>query len=229
MNRDLPSNRNIAGIVVAVVLLVAAGMWLYESGYLEVLVRLFGDPEYIQQTVEPYHELGVLMLLALQILNIVFAPIPGQAIGVAYGLVYGVWWGTLFGMIGTTMGTIIAILVAKRYGQPVVVRVIGEERFQKYNKIIESTDVWPFVILIVLPVIPDDAIAYLAGLTTIRTRRLIIWLAIARFPGMLSLTWFGEGVATADYYLLGGLTLVITLVSLWVIWRREWIIQTLSE
>lgn len=210
---------------VAVVAVVAA----YLGGYLDGLLRLFGDPEYIRTLVEPYGTLGVFILLALQLLNIVVAPIPGQGIGVAYGLVYGVFWGTVFGMIGTTVGTVIAVLISKRYGRPAVESIVGEEQFQRYESITESVDVWPYVILIVLPVIPDDAIAYLAGLSTVRTRKLIVWLSAARFPGMLALTWFGDGIATANYLVMGGLVVVITAVSIWVVWKRRWIIDTLSD
>lgn len=206
-----------------------AAVALHYTGQLDHLLRLFGDPQYLVATAEGYQELGVFVLLGAQLLNIVFAPIPGQAIGVAYGILYGVYWGTFFGMIGTTVGTAIAVVVAKIYGRPIVVSIIGEQRFRKYEEITESADVWPFVILIVLPVIPDDAIAYLAGLTTIRTRRLVIWLSIARFPGMLSLTWFGGGVAAGDWVLLAALTAVITVVSIWVVWKREWIMDTLGD
>lgn len=201
----------------------------YHTGHLEILIRLFTDPEYLQAAIEPYERLGVFILLGLQILQIIFAPIPGQAIGVTYGLMYGVYWGTFFGMIGTTIGTIVPILISKKYGKPVVKSMIGEEKLKKYEKITESTDVYPFVILIILPVIPDDAIAYLAGLSSISTRRLIIWLAIARFPGMLALTWFGEGLATANYSLMAIITVAVTLVSLWVIWKRNWILEELSD
>lgn len=201
----------------------------YLLGYLDGLLRLFGDPEYIQTLVEPYGAFGVFILLALQLLNIVVAPIPGQGIGVAYGLLYGVFWGTLFGMIGTTIGTVLAVLISKRYGRPAVESLVSEEQFKRYESITESADVYPYVILIVLPVIPDDAIAYLAGLSTIRTRRLVIWLSAARFPGMLVLTWFGDGIATANYLVIGGLLVVVTVVSLWVVWKRQWLIDTLSD
>lgn len=215
----------VLGGLVTVGLLAAA----YLLGYLDGLLRLFSDPEYIQTLVEPYGAFGVFVLLALQLLNIIVAPIPGQGIGVAYGLLYGVLWGTVFGMIGTTIGTIVAVLISKRYGRPAVEAVVSEEQFQRYETITESVDVYPYVILIILPVIPDDAIAYLAGLSTIRTRRLIIWLSVARFPGMLALTWFGDGIATANYLVIGGLLVVVTIVSVWVVWKRTWIINTLSN
>jgi len=204
-------------------------LFLHFTGYLEILIQLFTSPDYLEQTIEPYESYGVFILLGLQILQIVFAPIPGQAIGVTYGVMYGVYWGTFFGMIGTTIGTIIPILISKRYGKPIVKSMIGEQKFEKYEELTKSTDVYPFVILIILPVIPDDAIAYLAGLSSISTRRLIIWLAVARFPGMLALTWFGEGLATANYFLMLVLTVLITIVSMWVVWKRKWILEKLSE
>lgn len=226
VSHDMSDRRK---LIAAVTLLTGGAVAVYLTGYLDPLIRLFGDPEYIREIAEPYGVFGVFILLGLQLLNIIFAPIPGQGIGIAYGLMYGVFWGTLFGMIGTTIGTAIAVLVSKWYGRPAVKTLIGEERFRRYESITESVDVYPFVILIILPVIPDDAIAYLAGLSAVKTRRLIIWLAAARFPGMLALTWFGDGLATADYVLMGGIVVVVTVVSIWVIWKRNWIIDTLSQ
>lgn len=215
-------------LILAIIGVLLSALILYYLGYFESLLRLFGDVEYIRELVEPYETFGVFILLGLQLINIIVAPIPGQALGVAYGLIYGVWWGTLFGMIGTTVGTAIAVLIGKKYGRSFVKSLIGEERFRKYEEVTDSTDVYPFMILIILPVIPDDAIAYLAGLTTIDTRRLIVYLSLARIPGMVSLTWFGDGIATANYLHLGFISAVVIVVSVLVVWKRKEIIERYS-
>lgn len=205
-------------------LLTVAGL-AFLTGYLEVLVRLFGDPQYLQETVRSHGPLGAALLVTLHVIQILVAVIPAQAIGVTYGLIYGVFWGTVFGMVGSAIGTVLALLIAKRYGRDVVESIVGERRFETYESVTESADVYLFVFLMVLPVIPDDVVVYLAGLTNIRTRRLVLWLVPARLPGLLSLTWFGEGIADANYALVAGLLLLMTVVSAWVIWKRDELLQ----
>ena len=216
-------------ILISTALISLIGIFLYFSGYFDAIYQLFGDVEYIQSLVEGRGVYGLFMLLALQLVILVIAPIPGHAIGVAYGLIYGVYWGTLFGLIGTTIGTIIAVLISKKYGKPLVESVVGEEKMDKYEDVTDSTDIYPFVILIIFPLIPGDIIPYLAGLTNIKTKRIIIWLSIARIPGLVSLTWFGESLATANYTIMLLLVAIIILVSALAYWKKQKIINSLTE
>lgn len=209
--------------------ILALGAAAFFTGQLGVLARLFGDPQYLQETVQTHGLLGAALLVALHVVQILIAVIPAQAIGVTYGLIYGVFWGTLFGMVGSAIGTVLAVLIAKRYGREFVESLVGERRFETYETVAESGDVYLFAFLMVLPVIPDDVVVYLAGLTKIRTRRLILWLVPARLPGLLSLTWFGEGVADANYALVAGLAVLMVGVSAWVVWKRDRLLGTADD
>lgn len=224
----LKKHKNILIIGVFIIIGILLLLTYYQEQS-QFFIQLFFDPELLEEYSSQYGRFAVFILLGLQIFQIVFAIIPGQAIGVAYGGIYGVYWGTLFGMIGTTIGTIIPILISKRYGRPVVQKFIGKNKMNKYDGITNTTGVYPYVILIFLPVIPDDAICYLAGLSKIKTIKLIIALSLARFPGMISLTLFGNSVAEAQWTLVIGLTIFIIIVSLLVIWKHNYIIDSLSN
>lgn len=222
----LKDKRVVAALVVSG-LLGLIGV-LHVTGYLGILVRLFADPQYLVETARGYDGAAILFLYALQFTNILVAPLPGQAIGVAYGIMYGIYWGTVIGMIGTAIGSTIGILIAKRWGRPIIKSLIGEKRFERYEELTESADVYPFVVLMILPVFPDDVVNLMGGLTTIDTKRLIVWLVAARFPGMFTLIWFGDSVASADYVLSAVLGVVVGIVSIWVIWKWNWIMETIT-
>lgn len=209
--------------------LFAGALVLHFTGYLDLLLQLFGDPQYLKETLEPYGFYAAFVLIGLLLVNNILWVIPGHGLGVACGLMYGVYWGTFVCMIGTTLSTLLAVFISKRYGRPAVKSVIGKEKLEEYEHFTEATDVWPFIILILLPVVPDDATVYLAGLTDFSIKRLVIVLSLARLPGVITLTWFGEGVATADYTVISIISVFILLVSVGAIWKRKHIMDGMEN
>lgn len=183
------------------------------------IARLFTDADYLIEFTTQYEPYTLIILLLLQILQIIFAFIPGEPIGVAYGSIYGIYWGSLFGIIGTTLGTVVPILVSKKYGRPIVQKMIGEENLKKYDSVTDSTGIKPFIILIIIPIVPDDAISYLAGLTDISSRKLIVGISLARSVGVVALTIFGDSLIQSNWSSIIVLILVTIIVSAVLIWR----------
>lgn len=194
-----------------------------------IVVRLFTDAEYLIEFTTKYEPYTLIFLLLLQILQIIFAFIPGEPIGVAYGSIYGVYWGSLFGIIGTTLGTIVPIAISKMYGRPVVKRMIGKEKIDKYDEITESTGVKPFIVLIIIPIVPDDVISYLAGLSDIDSKKLIVWISLARSVGIVALTVFGDSLIRSDWSTITVLTIITIVISIVLIWRYDGVIGDNSE
>jgi uncharacterized membrane protein YdjX (TVP38/TMEM64 family) len=212
-------------LLAAVLLVAAVFTVLILTGNLEPALSLFLNPEYLKQVLEPYGFYAAFILIGLLLLNNILWPIPGHGLGVACGLIFGVFWGTVVCMIGTTLSTVIAVLISKKWGRPAARKILGKEKFQKYEHMASSRDIWPFVIFILVPVIPDDATAYLGGLTDLETWRLIFVMSLARFPGALTLIVFGDGVADASYVTMGGIAAMIAVISAFSIWKRDWILD----
>ncbi|PSH01044.1 MAG: TVP38/TMEM64 family protein, partial [Nanohaloarchaea archaeon SW_7_46_7] len=157
--------------------------------------------------------------------QVVIAPIPGPVPGAAAGYAFGVFWGTIYGFTGLAIGSTAAILGAKIYGRPFVEDVIADETMDKFDYLADEHGFLPFFLLFLLPGFPDDAICFLAGLTDIDTKKLILMASFGRVPGLLSLTVFGNSMALGDMkvmLLTGG---IVILVSSGAWYARETVVK----
>jgi uncharacterized membrane protein YdjX (TVP38/TMEM64 family) len=80
----------------------------------------------------------------------------------------------------------------------------------------------PFVLFLIflLPAFPDDLISFIAGLTNIRIRTLIIISLLGRFPGYLVLSFTGAGVAKAHIHLTIIVFTIMMIISALAYWQR---------
>ena len=91
-------------LVVPVILLVVALGWRHAS----TLRAFISDPSLVEDLVIQLGWFGPSALVALNALQIVFAPIPGYVVQVAAGYLYGPLWGGVWGSLGMLIGATLA-------------------------------------------------------------------------------------------------------------------------
>jgi len=160
-----------------------------------LVTDIFTDPESMREFLEAIGPYSPIIFILLMVLQVLFAPFPGQVAGLASGYLYGVFFGTLYAMIGSVLGSLLAFWLARRLGRPFVEKVVKEDVLIKFDYVAKQKAVFPLFLLFLLPALPDDAICFLAGLTRIPIWKLVIIAAIGRFPGMLVLNLAGAGIA----------------------------------
>jgi uncharacterized membrane protein YdjX (TVP38/TMEM64 family) len=165
---------------------------------IQPLYNIFKDINSIRAFVKSFGIFAPLVFIALQVLQVIFAPIPGQVAGLASGYIFGTWWGTLYTMIGVTFGSFIAFVLSRKFGRPFVEKVISKEVLNKFDYIAKEEGVFALFLIFLLPALPDDAICFLAGLTNIRIRTLVMVAFIGRLPGFLILNMLGNGVLVSQ-------------------------------
>ena len=74
-----------------------------------------------------------------------------------------------------------------------------------------------------MPAFPDDIISFIAGLTAIRIRDLILISLLGRLPGYIVLNFTGNGITYENLN-----PVVVTFVALFIafiitFWKRKWI------
>ncbi len=107
------------------------------SGHLVAAAqRLLPDQEQILAWVEGLGAWGPIAIILLEMIQALLAPIPGQAIEAASGYLYGPWWGTLFPMIGMVIGSSIIFLLARRFGRPLVIRLVGKKSMARLDDLV---------------------------------------------------------------------------------------------
>lgn len=217
----------VVGTLVSIFLIGLLG-FLFESE-LRWFIQLFFNPEELRALVDSYEPFGFVILFVLQISQVILAPLPGQVVGAAFGSIYGPILGFLFGWLGNVVATVIVLYIAKRFGRPAVEKLAGEESVQKYQEFIGSADVFPFVVLVVLPGVPDDVVCYVAGLSNINFTRLLVAISVARAPGLLVLSVFGDSLVQSDWKIVGAILVFVVVFTVVVGWKYDEITNYLSE
>lgn len=147
--------------------------------------------------------LGVLMFLALQILQIVVALIPGAVVQVLGGVLFGGFWGTLLCVLGTFLGEAIVFYVVRRFGKPFVEAVIDSKNIKRLSFLQDTKKCELAVfILFLIPVMPKDALTYIAPLTRIKPSSFFLLSMLARSPWLVVSNVFGSSLESGNLLIM---------------------------
>jgi len=196
----------LAGVILVTLIVVTAFFW-------QPLIELFSNPERARELVANSGPWGPLIFIAMQVAQVVVAPIPGQVTGFIGGLLFGWVWGTVFTMIGAAIGFTLIFVLARKLGRPFVEYFVDKKLLAKFDYLIESHGVLVFFLIFLLPAFPDDIICYIAGLTTIKIRTLVLISLLGRLPGNLLLSITGAGVAESNMQLVGIAIIILVVVA----------------
>ncbi len=156
--------------------------------------RVFSSQDELQEYVEGYGILAPLIFLLIQIIQVIIAPIPGNVTTLAGGAIFGVWEGFLYGAIGIFVGSIIGYWLARFFGKPLVVKLVGNETYNKYSDTFFGRSFIVLLTVFLFPFFPDDALCLIAGVSKIKFGLFTILVVIGRTPGILLSSYIGAGV-----------------------------------
>lgn len=169
--------------------LVVTGLFIY-LGYHH---GVFDSRESLIEYVESFGAQAIIVFIFIQFLQVILPVLPAAVTCVAGVILFGPVWGIFYNYIGICIGSFGAFLISKRYGQPLVEKMLNEKIFKKYSKWLNDSKVFDrvFAIGIFGPLAPDDALCYLAGLTQMSLKKfgLIILLGKPIPVALYSLGW----------------------------------------
>ena len=151
----------------AAVALIAYCAWLVYSDapVYRFLVRLYVDKKFLKSTLKQWGFLAPLLFMALQALQVVFSPIPGEATGFLGGYLFGEWLGLLDSTIGLTVGSVAAFGIGRWLGERYVRNLVSKETWGKLGFIVEAEGAILCFILYLIPGLPKDIVCYLFGIS----------------------------------------------------------------
>ena len=215
-----------------VMLILGAILWVLGQVLPEEWLARFSH--YVKNPMElrKFGENSEWLFVAIQVLQVVIAPIPGQAAAFAGGFLFGFWKGWGLTTLGLVLGSFIAMVLARLLGMGLVRKVVPDSIIQRFDKVISEGGYMTFFMIFLLPALPDDAVCFLAGLTKLKILPLSVVCLLGRAPGMAVLSLAGAGFA-------GGLTVWVMVlfvimmafsVVLWLSWEfvEEWVYSFLK-
>ncbi len=148
-------------------------LWIFRVDLMSMM-RWFADLKTITADIQHIGIWGPVILFVLFVFQVFIAFIPGQALMVACGYLYGFWGGFLLSWLSLVAGGELAFVLARKYGRPFAEKWISTPTLVKWDKAAEGQGIAFFAFSLVLPLIPNDAMCYVAGLGKISRPRFVV-------------------------------------------------------
>lgn len=186
-------------------------------------VYLFGierfKPEAIRNMMLSLGYWGPLLYIVCNIFRPLFF-FPAAVLAIGGGLAFGPVWGTIYLVIGTVCGAALCFGVA---------RLLGRDRLKLWPKwtLLEELDnqavrhgFRTVLLLRLAPVIPWDAVSFLAGLSKVRFCPYFLATLVGSVPGAIAFSYFGNVLfKSLPMAALVAVSIVIMSISLQVLCR----------
>jgi uncharacterized membrane protein YdjX (TVP38/TMEM64 family) len=117
---------------------------------------------------------GPAILFLLFILQAFLAFIPGQALMIGSGIIYGFIGGFLLTWTSLVLGGQIAFWLSRKYGRPFAEKWIASDVLNRWDKSAAGQGMAFYVIALVMPFVPNDAMCYVAGLGSMSFKRFLL-------------------------------------------------------
>ncbi len=171
--------------------------------------------------IRSFHPYDAFAFIILQIMQVIVAPLPGEISGIIGGYLYGPFLGTIYSTIGLTLGSLLAFAISRRFGLPLVERVVKREFIRKYDYLMEHQGSFVSFLLFLIPGFPKDGLCYILGMSHMRTRTFLLISTTGRLLGTILLTVSGSYARNDQYFTVLILAAVSCIAILTGILYRE--------
>lgn len=198
MKKNIEWRRIINWIVFAIIMIVTAIIIYFVWPTIESLNTVEGRDDF-RNTVSSFGVFGFLILFLLQVLQVVVAVIPGQAIEILGGMMYGVWGGTAICIVGVAISTVIIYGIFYFFGRNAETHFLSQSTIDKFAFMDDSRRLGIiFFSLFLVPGIPKDILIYVAPTTKIKFKEFMFWSLLGRIPSTIVMCYIGASLASGE-------------------------------
>ena len=205
--------KTIAGFAVACLVLAGFIYLLYAYDF----IGYFTDRQRLLTFIKEHQANAAFVFIGLQVLQVVAAPVPGEATGFVGGMFFGTAWGILYSTIGLTLGSWIAFMLARLAGRPLVEMVVKAETIKRYDYVMKHKGLFLAFLMFLIPGFPKDILCYLLGLGHMGQRDFLLVSTTGRLLGTTLLTLGGTLFRDKRYgalFTLLGVSLFLMLLTM---------------
>jgi uncharacterized membrane protein YdjX (TVP38/TMEM64 family) len=199
------ANKFKISIILALILFGFVGFWFRIPIWEKItnFYRLFSDREQIRLLISSFGSSAPPVFMLVQILQVIFAPVPGEATGFIGGYLFGTLPGFIYSSIGLAVGSWLNFVIGRFLGERYVRKRIPAHQFQKIDGLVKRQGVIVLFILFLFPGFPKDYLCLALGVSTLPIKIFILLAGIGRMPGTFALSLQGEFLYEQNYVLLG--------------------------
>ena len=161
--------------------------------------------------------------ILMVVIEVVVAPLPGTLLYMPGGIIFGGFYGGLWSWIANILGAGISCqLMRSIVGRKSTESFFQRESLTKYRDMIEQKGLWLIVLLRVNPLTSSDIVSYAAGLTTMRTRSVMLGTGIGMAPLCFAQSYLAETLFDTFPWLIWPMLfacIVYVIVIAMIIWN----------
>lgn len=194
--------------VVVVIFMYPLFKDLFEPGGVDIVIDRIRDKG----------AFGVLILLALQFIQIVVALIPGEVTQMAAGMLYGPLWGSLLILVGCAISSAFVYTIVHKLGAPFVMDLVPDKQLKKFQDFQKTGRLGIIVfILFLIPGLPKDTFTYLVPLTDMKLKPFVLITTVARAPGVVLSAYAASGLVEGNVWtsiVIFAVLLILAIIAL---------------
>jgi uncharacterized membrane protein YdjX (TVP38/TMEM64 family) len=161
---EIEEHANWIPIVAAVLgaVLIVALVLLVDPLRSAVGDALSGDTDALRADLRDLGVGGIVLVLAIAVAHAVIW-YPAEILNAAVGFVYGFWVGLALVMVGWMLNGLICHQIGRHAARPALVKMLGGERFGRYERVVERGGVTLLLACRLVPIVPFSLFSYVAG------------------------------------------------------------------
>ena len=138
-------------------------------------ITILSNPDAFTTWLSSFGPFVILMYAILQLITIIIGPIGGLFMYIAVLAIFKPFWGLVLIYLVTTPTYLVNFYLARRFGRPLVEKIIGKHSMKKVDEYAEDAGNITLLLLRIFQSGLFDYISYGAGLTKVRFRD-FIWI-----------------------------------------------------
>lgn len=160
---------------------------------------IFTDREKSKVLIGSFGAAAPAAFILIQILQVILAPIPGEATGFIGGYLFGAIKGFIFSSIGLTAGSWINFMIGRFLGKRYIRKIIPSDSLKKFDIALKHQGIFVIIILFIFPGFPKDYLCLFLGLSSIPVKAFLVIAALGRMPGTFMLSLQGASLYDKSY------------------------------
>lgn len=193
-------------------------LYLYKTPVIEGLIRFYNlltDRENEKIFLSSFGPYAPIVFISIQILQVIFAPVPGEVTSFIGGYLFGATKGFIYSSLGLSIGSVMNFAIGRFLGKRYIRKLIPLDKLERFDKVIRRQGVIIVFLLFVFPGFPKDYLCLFLGVSAIPFPVFIILASVGRMPGTFMLSLQGDFLFDEMYgffvLVLGGCIILATL------------------
>jgi uncharacterized membrane protein YdjX (TVP38/TMEM64 family) len=169
---------------------------------MEQIWAVISDREETTRFVAAFGEGAPVVFMLFQVLQVILAPVPGEATGFIGGYLFGVAGGFIYSSIALTIGSWLNFYIGRFLGKRFIRKLVPERHLVRFDRLVSQKGVMLLFILFIFPGFPKDYLCLFLGLSTLPFKVFILMASVGRMPGTFILSLQGAMLFEENYLLL---------------------------